>query len=301
MNIQYVGEHLVPGQIGHFAIIAGFLTALLSAWFYFRSAHLAGNAREVYRRAGRVSFYTHSGFIVLSSFMLMVILLNRYYEYRYVWAHAENDLALGYLIASFWAGQEGSLMFWTLCQVIIGVVLIRYIGIWENTVMTVVSVSQVFMAALLLGINLFGLKIGMSPFVLLRELPDNAGSEFFQNPNYLSFITDGNGLNPLLRNFWMLSHPPVLFIGFALTLVPFAFALAGLWRKEYLSWIRISLPWTNLAVFFLGAGILLGGVWAYESLTFGGFWVWDPIENASLVPWLVLVGALHLMLVAKNK
>jgi len=301
MDIQYVGEHLIPGHLGHFSIIAGFLTALLSAWFYFRSAQLVGNDKELYRRAGRLSFYAHSFFIVLSSFMLMFILLNRYYEYRYVWVHAENDLGLGYLIASFWAGQEGSLLFWTLCQVVVGVLLIRYIGIWENTVMTVVSVSQFFMVALLLGVNLFGLEIGMSPFVLLRELPENATSEFFQNPDYLSLITDGNGLNPLLRNFWMLSHPPVLFIGFALTLAPFAFALAGLWRKDYLGWIRISLPWTNLAVFFLGAGILLGGVWAYESLTFGGFWAWDPIENASLVPWLILVGALHLMLVAKNK
>ncbi len=301
MDIQYVGEHLLPGQLGHFSLIIGLLAAFLTAFFYLQASRENPQDMSRWRNWARYAWYAHSFFIVLASVLLMYLLLNRYYEYRYVWVHVENDLGLGYLIASFWAGQEGSLLFWALCQVAIGLLLLRYAGRWENKVMSVVAFSQVFMSSMLLGITFFGQQIGSSPFTLLREVPENAVSEFFQNPHYLSLIVDGNGLNPLLRNFWMMSHPPVLFIGFALTLVPFAYALAGLWRKQYLEWIRPALPWTNLAIFFLGAGILLGGVWAYESLTFGGFWAWDPIENASLVPWLVLVAALHLMLVARKK
>jgi len=301
MDIQYIGERLIPGNIGDFSLFIGLVAAFLSAFFYYQAARENPTDKHMWKKWGRMSFYTHSTFIILASAMLFIILLNRYYEYKYVWVHAENDLGLGYLIAAFWAGQEGSILFWTLCQVIIALVLIRYADKWENPVMAIIAFSQFFMTSMNLGISIGGANIGMSPFALMREVPENAASEFFQNPNYLSLIVDGNGLNPLLRNFWMMSHPPILFIGFALTLVPFAYALAGLWKKQYIEWIRPSLPWTNLAIFFLGAGILLGGVWAYESLTFGGFWAWDPIENASLVPWLVLVAALHLMLVARKK
>jgi cytochrome c-type biogenesis protein CcmF len=301
MDIQFIGEHLFPGHLGRLSVILGLLAAFFSAFFYYKSAKGEGPVGLRFRQWGRLAFYVHSFFLFLASVLLMYLLLNRYYEYRYVWVHVENDLGLGYLIASFWAGQEGSLLFWAICQVIVGLFLIRFAGNWENHVMPVVALSQFFMTSLLLGITFAGMKIGMSPFLLMREVPENATSDFFQNPNYLSLIADGNGLNPLLRNFWMLSHPPVLFIGFAIALAPFAYALAALWRRQYVEWIRPSLPWTNLAIFFLGAGILLGGVWAYESLTFGGFWAWDPIENASLVPWLILVAALHLQLVAKRK
>lgn len=301
MDIQYVGEHLLPGNLGHFSLVFGFVAALLSSFFYYQATKENPADTLKWQRWGRWLFRAHGIFIALAGILLMYLLLNRYYEYRYVWVHTENDMGLGYMIASFWAGQEGSFLFWNLCQVLVGIMLIRYAGKWENPVMVIVALSQVFMTSMNLGINLGSFEIGMSPFQLLREVPENAVSEFFRNPHYLNLIVDGNGLNPLLRNFWMMSHPPVLFIGFALALVPFAFAIAGLWKRSYVEWIRPALPWTHLTIFFLGAGILLGGVWAYESLTFGGFWAWDPIENASLVPWLIIVAALHLMLVAKKK
>lgn len=301
MDIQYIGEHLLPGHIGRFAIIIGFVAAFFASFFYYQASREKPGEMDRWQKWARVTFIAHSFFILLAGVILMYLLLNRYYEYRYVWVHTENNLSLGYQIAAFWAGQEGSWLFWIICQLAVGLLLIRFAGKWESPVMLVVSVSQFFMTSMVLGITVFGTQIGMSPFLLLREVPENAASAFFQNPSYLTLIVDGNGLNPLLRNFWMLSHPPVLFVGFAITLVPFAYGLAGLWKRQYTSWIRPALPWTNLAVLFLGAGILLGGVWAYESLTFGGFWAWDPIENASLVPWLILVAALHLMLVAKRK
>ncbi|MFW5707640.1 MAG: cytochrome c biogenesis protein CcsA [Bacteroidota bacterium] len=301
MDIQYVGEHLLPGQLGHFSLLLSLVTAFLSVFFYFQSARENPADTQRWKHWGRYMFLAHSLFVIVASAMLMYLLVNRYYEYRYVWAHTENNMGPGYLIAAFWAGQEGSLLFWLLCPVVAGLFILKYAGLWEKKVMTIVGSSQFLMSSMLLGITVWGTEVGMSPFTLLREVPENAANAFFQNPHYLTMILDGNGLNPLLRNFWMMSHPPVLFIGFAITLVPFAYGIAGLWSRKYIEWIRPSLPWTNLAIFFLGAGILLGGVWAYESLTFGGFWAWDPIENASLVPWLILVAALHLQLVAKRK
>ena len=301
MDIQYVGEHLFWGYAGRAALFVAFFTALFSTIAYYLAS---GEKRKDYRqwRAwARRSFRIHSLMVGAAAFALMFILLNHYYEYRYVWINVENDLPLGYKIASFWAGQEGSLLFWALCQVVFGLLLIRFARRWEAPVMTIFSFSQVFMLSMLLGIRFGGVSIGMDPFLLLRLAPENIDNHFFHNPEYLSMITDGNGLNPLLRNFWMMSHPPVTFIGYAAVLVPFCYAVAALWCRKFHDWIRPALPWTIMGVLTLGAGILLGGVWAYESLTFGGFWAWDPIENASLVPWLVLVAGLHLMLVSRKK
>ena len=301
MDIQYVGEHLFWGYAGRAALILAFLLAVFAAVSYLRASSERRIDYRQWRCYGRRAFKVHALMVALASFALMFILLNQYYEYRYVWVHMENDLSLGYQIASFWAGQEGSLLFWILCQAVFGLIIMRVSRRWEMPVMTIFSVSQVFMVSMLLGIRWGGLNIGLDPFMLLRQAPENIDNIFFQNPEYLLQITDGNGLNPLLRNFWMLSHPPVTFIGYAAVLVPFSFALAGLWKGKFHDWIKPSLPWTISGLFFLGAGILLGGVWAYESLTFGGFWAWDPIENASLVPWLILVAALHLKILSLKK
>lgn len=301
MDIQYLGEHLFPGNVGRLALLLAFITALMAVFAYLQAATSKSSDSRQWRHWGRIAFRVHGLLVLIASFFLFYVLLNRYYEYRYVWAHVENDLGLGYLISAFWAGQEGSFLFWTLCQALFGNLLIRYAKSWENPVMAIFALSQGFMVSMMLGWRFLGLRIGMDPFALLRSLPEYAFEPLFQNPDYVSMIVDGNGLNPLLRNFWMLSHPPILFIGFAAILVPFSYALAGLWKKQYHEWIRPALPWTLLGVLFLGAGLLLGGVWAYESLTFGGFWAWDPVENASLVPWLVLVAALHAMLISHKR
>jgi cytochrome c-type biogenesis protein CcmF len=130
-------------------------------------------------------------------------------------------------------------------------------------------------------------------------MPENMGADFFTRPDYASLIADGNGLNPLLENIWMAIHPPLLFLGYATVLVPFAYAFAGMVQKDFSGWLKPALPWVALAAFNLGVGIILGGAWAYIDLTFGGFWAWDPVENASLVPWLLTVATLHLMLLAR--
>jgi cytochrome c-type biogenesis protein CcmF len=110
-------------------------------------------------------------------------------------------------------------------------------------------------------------------------------------------MQDGQGLNALLQNYWMVIHPPILFLGFSSTIVPFAFAIAGLWKRQFGDWTRMALPWTLFSACVLGTGIMMGAAWAYEALSFGGYWAWDPVENASLVPWLVMIAGLHTMVV----
>ena len=167
--------------------------------------------------------------------------------------------------------------------------------------MSVFSSVQVVLLSMLLGIFVLEHRIGSNPFtVLLREHPDFLNLPMFRSANYLDTL-DGRGLNPLLQNYWMTIHPPTLFLGFASTLVPFAYAIAALWTRKYQEWLKPALPWTYFGIVVLGTGILMGGAWAYESLSFGGFWAWDPVENASLVPWLTLVGAGHLMLIHRSK
>jgi cytochrome c-type biogenesis protein CcmF len=149
--------------------------------------------------------------------------------------------------------------------------------------------------------NIPGFTIGSNPFVLLTRDSDKLfQNEAFLNENYLPLV-QGQGLNPLLQNYWMTIHPPTLFFGFASTLIPFCFAIAGLWTKKLNEWMNPTLPWIYFGVMILGTGILMGGAWAYESLTFGGFWAWDPVENASLFPWLTFVGAAHVMLVQRKR
>lgn len=138
-----------------------------------------------------------------------------------------------------------------------------------------------------------GWRVGSSPFVLMRD--HFAGAPIFaSNPDFVP--TNGNGLNALLQNYWMVIHPPTLFLGFASTLIPFAFAIAGLWKRDFGGWVRPATGWSLFSAAILGTGIMMGGYWAYETLNFEGYWNWDPVENASLVPWLTGVASLHTLL-----
>jgi cytochrome c-type biogenesis protein CcmF len=168
----------------------------------------------------------------------------------------------------------------------------------ESRVMSIIALVQVALTSMILGFYLGpDIKIGSDPFILLRT--QMQGAPIFAQPNYLDFIKDGNGLNVLLQNYWMVIHPPILFLGFASTLIPFAFTIATLWKRDYTSWIKPTVIWSLFSGGILGLGIMMGGAWAYESLTFGGYWAWDPVENASLVPWLILVAGMHTLVVFK--
>lgn len=301
MPLHYIGEHLFPGQLGKTFVWISFVSAIIATILYLINSRREDNLPGRMKTMARGMFLIHTSTLAGVAIVLYFIIFRHYFEYSYVWEYSSKTLPVKYIISCFWAGQEGSFLVWALCQAIIGVILVFIAKEWENKVMSIVSLSQVFVTSMMLGIKIFGFKIGGSPFMLLREIYGSVKDSIFQFPDYLSNITDGNGLNPLLENIWMTIHPPILFLGYALALVPFAYAIASLMKKDYHSWIKPAIPWTVLSLTMLGAGILLGGAWAYVSLTFGGFWSWDPVENSSLVPWMTLVAGLHFLLIARKQ
>lgn len=292
--------HYFIGDLGHFFVITSFVAALASAFSYFKATSAATiDKQKFWRQNGAFSFYTHAVAVLGICVSLFVIIANHYFEYHYAYSYSDSKLPDHYLISTFWNGQEGSFLLWMFWQAILGIVIIHTNRFWEGPVMTVFALVQAFLASMILGVVLPGLdfRLGSSPFILLREAMHDAPI-FATQPDFIP--ADGNGLNPLLQNYWMVIHPPTLFLGFAATLVPFSFCIAGLWLKKYRDWVRPALPWALFAGAVLGLGILMGGYWAYETLNFGGYWNWDPVENAVYVPWLILVAAIHTMITYKN-
>ena len=289
--MTYFGEHLFQGTLGNFFIVLSFVSALLATVAY------AFNWNPI----GRWAYRIHSLAVIGITATLFYMLYNHMYEYEYVWHHSSSEMRMRYIFSCFWEGQEGSFLLWSFWNVVLGNILMRTAKDFEGPVMALFGSVQTFLSSMILGIYAGNYKIGSNPFtVLLRQHPDYANIPLFQNPHYLDKL-DGRGLNPLLQNYWMTIHPPTLFLGFALTLVPFVYAIAGLWKRRFNDWQVLALPWIFVGVAVLGTGILMGGAWAYEALSFGGFWAWDPVENSSLVPWLILVGAGHVILIHKHK
>lgn len=294
-SIQFVGENLFWGNLGHAAVVVSFVSSILASLSYFFAERnpLDGS----WAKLAKASFQLHSFSVLTIIGALFYIIYAHLFEYHYAWQHSSRDLPVYYMISCFWEGQEGSFLLWIFWQMFIGQILVKTSKSWLFPVMAVLMLSQIALTSMLLGVKILGYKLGSSPFELLRNAID---APIFKMSDYLSKVKDGNGLNPLLQNYWMVIHPPTLFFGFATTIVPFAYAIAGLWRKDYAGWLKPALPWALISVMVLGAGIIMGGFWAYESLSFGGYWAWDPVENASLVPWLILIAGVHVMIIHKT-
>ncbi|MBL7740273.1 MAG: cytochrome c biogenesis protein CcsA [Chitinophagaceae bacterium] len=308
--MDYYGEHLLPGQLGQFFIVLSLVASLVATFAYFKATQSKVDSDAGYwKKLARGAFITEVISVFAIFGILFYIIHNHLFEYKYAWQHSSLSLEFKYMLACFWEGQEGSFLLWSVWHCILGLVLIKTAKTWEAPVMTVVSFAQFCLATMIAGIYIFDWKMGSSPFILLRDsgVLDGAPAlhlNFDVNQplkqDYMLSIKDGNDLNPLLQNYWMVIHPPVLFLGFASTIIPFAFAIAGLWTKKFGEWTKPALPWSLFATAILGVGIMMGAAWAYESLTFGGYWAWDPVENASLVPWLILVSGLHTLLIYKH-
>jgi cytochrome c-type biogenesis protein CcmF len=284
------------GNLGHLMTIVAFVSALVTAYAYFQYFKANEIEKASWRRFSRISFYIHTGSTVMIAFSLFEIIYNHRYEYFYAYSHSSKALPVHYMISSFWEGQEGAFILWAFWNVILGVILIQTNKFWEAPVMVVFALVQAFLISMIMGVVIGDLKIGSSPFMLLR---DATQAPIFQlNPDFVP--EDGTGLNPLLQNIWMVIHPPTLFLGYASTLVPFAFLIGGLVTKKYSEWIRPALPWAIFAAMVLGMGIIMGAYWAYVTLNFGGYWNWDPVENAVYVPWLILVASIHTMITFKK-
>ncbi len=299
MDTQFLNEHLLPGKIGELFTLISFAASFVAAVSYFLSTQSRIEGDQLsWKKLARASFFTHA-FSVFGIFItLFYIIFNHYFQYHYAWSHSSKELPFKYLLSCFWEGQEGSFLLWTTWNCILSFFIMYRKGKWETPVMTIVSVAQIILASTLLGLYFVGEKIGSNPFILLRD--QMVGAPIFQQPDYLKFIMDGNGLNPLLQNYWMVIHPPILFLGFASTVLPFAYVIAIMWKNDYEDFVMPLLKNSLFSCMVLGTGIMMGGAWAYESLNFGGYWAWDPVENASLVPWIIMVAGLHTLMIYKS-
>lgn len=236
--------------------------------------------KENIKKIMNVAVFAPFLFAVLASAVLLNAFLTRNFQVDYVARYSSSDLPLFYTITAFWAGQEGSLLLWTLLLSFFALVFWfstrerRYSGIATG----VVYITSAF-------------------FYLVVSLPANP-FKLFPQP-----LREGFGLNPLLQNLGMVFHPPAVFFAYALFTFPFAIAIGVLVSKalEGKEWIRDMRIWTILAWLFIGIGNVLGALWAYVELGWGGFWAWDPVENASLLPWLTGTALLHSITVYEKK
>jgi cytochrome c-type biogenesis protein CcmF len=295
--MDFIGENLLPGKIGHFFVLLAFMASLLATVGYFTASFKVNiTEKQQWLRFARIAFIVETASVCIIFAIIFYICSHHYFEYMYAYKHAAKELESKYLLACIWEGQEGAFLLWTIWHCILGLVLLFKAKDYEAPVMTVINFAQFFLLLMIVGVYIGNIRIGSSPFTLTRN---EISGPIFSQPNYLSFIKDGVGLNVLLRNYWMVIHPPILFLGFASTLIPFAYAYAGMQTKKFGDWVKPVLPWTLFSICVLGIGIMMGGKWAYESLSFGGYWAWDPVENASLVPWMILVAGLHTMVIYK--
>jgi cytochrome c-type biogenesis protein CcmF len=288
------------GQIGHAAVILSFISALFGMYALAFALDPQKPGFQAYTKASKWAFGIHAFSVFAVVSVLFAIIYTHQYQYHYAWSHSSSQLPAHYMISCFWEGQEGSFLLWIFWHVLIGFFLLKADPKWRSQIWMVYFSVQAFLVSMLLGAKIPGLdwKIGSSPFILLREVQPDA-PVFAINPDYVP--EDGRGLNPLLQNYWMVIHPPTLFLGFALALVPFCYAVAALWTKRYTEWIRPAIAWTSLGAGIMGIGIAMGAYWAYETLNFGGYWNWDPVENAVYIPWLLLVASLHLLMLFQSR
>ena len=271
-------------MLGQLLLYILFGMSIVTSIMYFIGA---SNKKENLITIGRYLYYGMTGGLLAMSLFLMFNILNHNFQYTYIWSYSSKNLPFHLLISSFYAGQEGSFILWTLLLAIIGAIFLPYARKkgYEPVSMGIFSMIILFLILIM---------IFKSPFMYIWET--------FKDQNIqVGFMPpEGRGLNPILQNYWIAIHPPILFLGYAAMTVPFVLAIAGLIKRDYSGWIKLAIPWTLFASAILGLGIMMGGFWAYETLGWGGFWAWDPVENASLHPWLIAVAMVHTLLVQKS-
>ena len=212
---------------------------------------------------------------------LGALFVTHQFQYFYVFSHSALDHELQYLIAGVWSGQEGSFLLWGLMSALAGVIAVRRTGPYRRWFTVVYGLFLAGVAAILAF---------ESPFHLIPE---------FQG--MLLIPPDGRGMSPSLLNYWVVIHPPTIFVGFGALTVLFAYAFAAVLQRNLVGWIPYVRPWAVFCLAVLGLGLCMGGLWAYETLGWGGFWMWDPVENTSFVPWCAVLAFVHGMFVQQAR
>ena len=271
--------HSPIAALGTLTILVAFVVAAYAA-----TAGLVGNAQRR-RRLVTSSVHALYGFfalMMLASALLIYAFVTHDYTIKYVAHYSDTTMPLSYKITAYWGGLDGSLMFWVsvlsaFSAIAVKVNAKRHRDMIGYVVFVIMVVEVFFLALLIYNKNPFATWLTAAP-------------------------ADGKGLNPLLQNYWMVIHPPSLYTGYVAATIPFAFGMAALASgrldDQWLSSVRV---WVFLSWFFLSFGLILGGRWAYEELGWGGYWAWDPVENAGLLPWFTATAFLHAVIIQEQR
>ncbi len=266
-------------SLGYFLILAAFVVAG-AAFATGVAGGRRGRSSLVHGSVGL--FHVLTGLMLVASAIIVHAFVTEDYSIKYVQRYSDSAQPLFYKLTSYWGGLDGSLMFWVTLLALFGSAAVhinrdrhRLLVPW---VVAVISVVQMFF--------LFLMVVHNNPF----------------ETHLLAAPLAGKGLNPLLQNFYMVIHPPLLYLGFVGMTIPFAFCLAALISGQLDdSWLRAVRRWTMTSWLFLTVGLALGGLWAYEELGWGGYWGWDPVENAGLLPWFTATAFLHSVMVQERR
>ena len=266
-------------SLGTFLLFAAFIVCSYAAVVSVVGAR-RGSRRLV--ESGIGAFYLITALMTVASAVIVNAFLTNDFSIKYVSRYSDTVQPLFYKLTSYWGGLDGSIMFWVFLLSIFGSIAVyvnreRHRELIPYVVATIATVQGFFLFLMIVHNNPFGTYLSAAP-------------------------VDGEGLNPLLQSYWMVIHPPMLYTGFVGMTIPFAFGLAALITGHLDdSWLRAVRRWTMFAWLFLSFGLMLGMIWAYEELGWGGYWGWDPVENAALLPWFTATAFLHSVMVQERR
>jgi cytochrome c-type biogenesis protein CcmF len=284
-------------NIGYFSLVLALLCAAYATGMALMSA---ARHKTAWLASARNAAFLTWPLLSLASLCLILLLTTNHYEVEFVSSVTSRAMPLYLKVTSWWGGQAGSLLFWSwLMSTFAGVAMLRK---WDRDRTLMPYVIAVTMITL--GFFIVLVVFIENPFARLWSLTSGETVKAMLQPagTLPLFPSDGRGLNPLLRHPGMIIHPPMLYLGFVSFVIPFAFAIGALvTRRTDDEWIRTTRRWTLIGWLFLSLGLLLGGRWAYDVLGWGGYWGWDPVENAAFMPWLTGTAFLHSVMIQEKR
>jgi cytochrome c-type biogenesis protein CcmF len=265
-------------ELGSYSILA----SMVLCAYGLVAAFAGGRSKSLpLVRSAENAVVANFGLLTIASVSLVYLFLTDTFVVRYVANYSASDMPWYFKFTAFWGGQRGSLLLWALVLAFFAMIVVVQ-NMNRNRALMPYTVFNLFMVMFFFSLLL---NFATNPFETLNQFP-----------------VDGQGLNPLLQNVYMIIHPPILFLGYVGLAVPFAFSMAALMMGRMdTAWIKTTRKWTLISWVFLTAGLTLGGRWAYEELGWGGYWAWDPVENASFMPWLVATAFLHSIMITERK
>lgn len=284
-------------NLGYFSLWLALACAVYATGLALLSAY---QRQPLWLASARRAAFLTLPLLSLASACLIALIVTEHYEIEFVSSVTSRAMPTYLKVTAWWGGQAGSLLFWSwLMSAFTGVAMLRK---WERDL----SLMPYVIAVTMITVGFFiGLTVLIeNPFTRMWQLPSGEViTAMFQPTGTLAFApADGRGLNPLLRHPGMIIHPPMLYLGFVSFVIPYAFAMAALiTRRTDAEWIQTTRRWTLVGWLFLSLGLLLGGRWAYDVLGWGGYWGWDPVENAAFLPWLTATAFLHSVMIQEKR